>query len=165
MCERRHRSPKNFVGTYPALPVCICHEIAHVEVSECGAPEFFANGTKVLLLPGPNGKIEPAAIERAVTRRTDIHYPKPRGLTLTQATEVGTVYTPDELKALWGVARKFGLRVHMDGARFANAVASLGVAPKEITWQAGVDVLSFGGTKNGIGVGEAVVFFNVELAR
>jgi hypothetical protein len=87
MCERRHRSPKNFVGTYPALPVCICHEIAHVEVSECGAPEFFANGTKVLLLPGPNGKIEPAAIERAITRRTDIHYPKPRGLTLTQATE------------------------------------------------------------------------------
>jgi threonine aldolase len=143
----------------------LCHEIAHVEVSECGAPEFFANGTKVLLLPGANGKIEPAAIERAVTRRTDIHYPKPRGLTLTQATEVGTVYTPDELKALWGVARKFDLRVHMDGARFANAVASLGVAPKEITWQAGVDVLSFGGTKNGIGVGEAVVFFNVELAR
>jgi threonine aldolase len=143
----------------------LCHEIAHVEVSECGAPEFFANGTKVLLLPGANGKIEPAAIERAVTRRSDIHYPKPRGLTLTQATEVGTVYTPDELKALWGVARKFGLRVHMDGARFANAVASLGVAPKEITWQAGVDVLSFGGTKNGIGVGEAVVFFNVELAR
>jgi hypothetical protein len=87
MCERRHRSPKNFVGTYPALPVCICHEIAHVEVSECRAPEFFANGTKVLLLPGPNGKIEPAAIERAITRRTDIHYPKPRGLTLTQATE------------------------------------------------------------------------------
>ena len=143
----------------------LCHEIAHVETSECGAPEFFANGTKVLLLPGANGKIEPAAIERAVTRRTDIHYPKPRGLTLTQATEVGTVYTPDELKALRGVARKFDLRVHMDGARFANAVASLGVAPKEITWQAGVDVLSFGGTKNGIGVGEAVVFFNRELAR
>ena len=143
----------------------LCHEIAHVEVSECGAPEFFANGTKVLLLPGADGKIEPAAIERAVNRRTDIHYPKPRALRLTQATEVGTVYTPDELKALWGVARKFGLRVHMDGARFANAVASLGVAPKEITWQAGVDVLCFGGTKNGIGVGEAVVFFNLELAR
>jgi threonine aldolase len=143
----------------------LCHEFAHVEVSECGAPEFFANGTKILLLPGANGKIEPAAIERAVTRRTDIHYPKPRALTLTQATEVGTVYTPDELKALWGVARKFGLRVHMDGARFANAVASLGGAPKEITWQSGVDVLSFGGTKNGIGIGEAVVFFNLELAR
>src|SRR5262249_50478977 len=146
-------------------PSILCHEIRHVEVSECGQRKFFANGTKALLLPGENGKIEPAAIERAVTRRTDIHYPKPRALTLIQATEVGTVYTPDELKALWGVARRFGLRVHMDGARFANAVASLGVAPKEITWQEGVDVLSFGGTKNGIGVGEAVVFFNLELAR
>ena len=143
----------------------LCHEIAHVEVSECGAPEFFANGTKVLLLPGAGGKIDPATVGRAVNKRTDIHYPKPRGLTLTQATEVGTVYTPDELKALWGVARQFGLRVHMDGARFANAVVELGVTPKEITWQAGIDVLSFGGTKNGIGIGEAVVFFNHDLAR
>lgn len=143
----------------------LCHEIAHVEVAECGAPEFFANGTKVLLLPGANGKIDPAAVERAATRRTDLHYPKPRALSLTQATEVGTVYATDELKALWSVARRFGLRIDMDGARFANAVVALGVTPKEITWQAGVDVLSFGGTKNGIAVGEAVVFFNVELAR
>src|SRR5258706_3690266 len=97
----------------------LCHEIAHIEVAECGAPEFFGNGTKVLLLPGANGRIDPASIERAVNRRTDIHYPKPRGLSLTQATEVGTVYTPDELKALRGAARQFGLRVHMDGARFA----------------------------------------------
>jgi len=143
----------------------LCHEIAHVEVSECGAPEFFANGMKVLLLPGDNGKVDPAAVERAVRKRSDLHYPKPRGLSLTQATEVGTVYTPDELRRLGASARELGLRVHMDGARFANAVVSLGVAPKEITWQAGVDVLSFGGTKNGIGLGEAVVFFNKELAR
>lgn len=143
----------------------LCHETAHVEVSECGAPEFFANGTKVLLLPGANGKIDPASIERAVKKRTDIHYPKPRGLSLTQATEAGTVYTPDELKKIWGVARQFGLRVHMDGARFANALAALGVAARELTWQSGVDVLSLGGTKNGIGIGEAVVFFNPELAR
>ncbi len=143
----------------------LCHEIAHVEVSECGAPEFFANGTKVLLLPGADGKIDPAAIEKTVNKRTDVHYPKPRGLSLTQATEVGTVYSVDELKAIWGVARQFGLRIHMDGARFANAVVSLGVKPKEITWQAGIDVLSFGGTKNGIAVGEAVVFFNHDLAR
>ncbi len=143
----------------------LCHEVAHIEVAECGAPEFFANGTKVLLLPGANGKVDPAAVERAATRRSDIHYPKPRGLSLTQATEVGTVYTVDELKALWGVARQRGLRIQMDGARFANAVAALGVAPKEITWQAGVDVLSFGGTKNGIAIGEAVVFFNRDLAR
>ena len=143
----------------------LCHESAHVETSECGAPEFFANGSKILLLPGQNGKIDPREVERAVTRRQDIHYPKPRALSLTQATEVGTVYAPDELKALTAVAHRHGLRVHMDGARFANAVAALDVAPAELTWKAGVDVLCFGGTKNGIAIGEAVVFFNHDLAR
>ena len=142
----------------------LCHELAHVEVAECGAPEFFANGSKVLLLPGADGKIDPKAIERTVHKRTDVHYPKPRALTLTQATELGTVYSLDELRALTDAARRFHLRVHMDGARFANAVASLAVTPKEITWGAGIDVLSFGATKNGIAVGEAVVFFNPELA-
>lgn len=142
----------------------LCHELAHVEVAECGAPEFFANGSKVLLLPGADGKIDPKAIERAVHKRTDVHYPKPRALTLTQATELGTVYSLDELRALTDAARRFHLRVHMDGARFANAVVSLAAAPKEITWGAGIDVLSFGATKNGIAVGEAVVFFNPELA-
>lgn len=143
----------------------LCHEWAHVEASECGAPEFFANGSKVLLLPGANGKIDPAAIEKTVNKRPDVHYPKPRALSLTQATEVGTVYSIDELQALADAARRFNLRIHMDGARFANAVVSLGVSPKELAWQAGVDVLSFGGTKNGLGVGEAVVFFNQEAAR
>lgn len=143
----------------------LCHEIAHIEADECGAPEFFSNGTKVLLMPGANGKVVPAEIERMVKKRTDIHYPKPRAVSLTQATELGTVYSPDEIKAIWAKAKSLGLRIHMDGARFANAVASLGVTPKEITWQAGVDVLCFGGTKNGIHVGEAVVFFNRELAR
>jgi threonine aldolase len=143
----------------------LCHEFAHVEGSECGAPEFFANGTKVLLLPGANGKIDPNSIERAVNKRTDIHYPKPRALSLTQATEVGTVYSLAELGALAEIARRFQLRIQMDGARFANAVVSLGVAPKEITWKAGVDVLCFGGTKNGIAIGEAVVFFDRAMAR
>jgi threonine aldolase len=143
----------------------LCHELAHVETAECGAPEFFANGSKLLLLQGANGKIDPAEIERAVNRRTDIHYPKPRALSLTQVTEAGTVYAPAEIKTLTGVAKKFGLRVQMDGARFANAVATLGVAPADITWRAGVDVLCFGGTKNGIGIGEAVVFFDRDLAR
>jgi threonine aldolase len=143
----------------------LCHEIAHVEGSECGAPEFFANGTKVLLLPGANGKIDPQSIERAVNKRTDIHYPKPRALSLTQATEIGTVYSLDELRELAEVARRFNLRIQMDGARFANAVVSLGVTPKDLTWQAGVDVLCFGGTKNGLAVGEAVVFFDPALAR
>jgi len=143
----------------------LCHELAHVETSECGAPEFFANGSKILLLGGANGKIDPAEIEPAVKKRTDIHYPKPRALSLTQATEVGTVYSLAELQALTETARRHGLRVQMDGARFANAVASLGAAPAELTWRAGVDVLCFGGSKNGIALGEAVVFFDRELAR
>jgi len=133
--------------------------------ADCGAPEFFSNGTKVLLIPGEQGKISAESIEGMVTRRADIHYPKPRAVSLTQATEWGTVYTPDELKAIWSVTRKHDLKIQMDGARFANAVASLGVSPKEITWQAGVDVLCFGGTKNGAQVGEAVVFFNREMAE
>lgn len=142
----------------------LCHEVAHVETDECGAPEFFSNGTKVLLLRGDNGKINPSEIERMVHRRNDIHYPKPRVVSVTQSTELGTVYTPDELKAIGAVAHGLNLRMHMDGARFANAVASLGCKPKEITWQTGVDVLCFGGTKNGMAVGDAVIFFKRELA-
>jgi threonine aldolase len=142
----------------------LCHETAHVETDECGAPEFFSNGMKVLQIPGANGKIDPQGIERMVRKRTDIHYPKPRAVSVTQATEVGTVYTIEELKAIWAKTKQFGLSLHMDGARFANAIASLGVKAKEITWQAGIDVLCFGGTKNGIPIGDAVVFFNRGLA-
>ncbi len=143
----------------------ICHEVAHVEADECGAPEFFSNGSKLLLVKGPNGKITPDALEQMATKRTDLHFPKAKALTLTQSTEVGTVYTVDELHALAAMAKRHGLKVHMDGARFANAVATLGVHPSEITWRAGVDVLSLGGTKNGLAVGEAVVFFNKTLAE
>ena len=143
----------------------LCHELAHVETDECGAPEFFSNGTKVLLLPGANGKIDPAGIERVVKKRTDLHFPKPRAVSITNATEVGTAYTPGEIKSIWARTKSLDLHLHMDGARFANAVASLGCTPKEITWQAGVDVLCFGGTKQGLPVGEAVVFFNRDLAR
>jgi len=142
----------------------ICHEMAHIETDECGAAEFFSNGTKVLLVRGAHGKVDPAEVVHTVKRRSDIHYPKPKVLSLTQATELGTVYSVEELQELAEVARKHKLRIHMDGARFANAVSSLGVAPKEITWQAGVDVLCFGGTKNGFAIGEAVVFFNKALA-
>ncbi len=142
----------------------LCHETAHVEADECGAPEFFSNGTKVLLLSGANGKIDPASIERMVKRRSDVHYPKPRAVSMTQATELGTVYSPEEVRAVGDSCRKLGLRLHMDGARFANAVASLNVAPAEVTWKAGVDVLSFGGSKNGMALGEAVVFFDRALA-
>ncbi len=143
----------------------LCHEFAHVERDECGAPEFFSNGTKVLLVPGRNGKMDSAGIEDLVKRRTDIHYPKPKVVSLTQATELGTVYSVEELRIIGETCRRLGLRIQMDGARFANAVATLGVAPKELTWQAGIDVLCFGGTKNGTHVGDAVVFFDRELAR
>jgi threonine aldolase len=143
----------------------LCHELAHVETDECGAPEFFSNGTKLLLLPGPGGKLTPESITHAVERRRDIHYPKPRVVSVTQATELSTVYTLDELAAIHETCRRHGLRLHMDGARFANAVAALGVPPRAITRDVGVDVLCLGGTKNGMGVGEAVVFFDAALAE
>jgi len=142
----------------------ICHEHAHIIDDECGAPEFFSNGTKLLGAPGEHGKLAPAEIERLALKRTDIHYPKPRAVSLTQSTEMGAIYTLAELEAIRAVARKHKLAVQMDGARFANAVASLGCAPKACTWQAGVDVLCFGGTKLGMACGEAVIFFNRDLA-
>ena len=143
----------------------ICQEFAHIETDECGAPEFFSNGTKLLLAAGQHGKIDLAAVEQIITKRSDIHYPKPRVLSLTQATELGTVYNQDEVQAAGDLARRYGLRLHMDGARFANAVASLGCHPADISWRAGVDLLCFGGAKNGMAVGEAVVFFNQQLAE
>ena len=143
----------------------LCHELAHVETDECGAPEFFSNGTKLLLLPGERAKLTPEGITNAVERRRDIHYPKPRVVSVTQATELSTVYTLDELAAVHETCRRHGLRLHMDGARFANAVAALDVPPRRLTWEAGVDVLCFGGTKNGMGLGDAVVFFRPELAE
>jgi threonine aldolase len=143
----------------------ICHALAHVETDECGGPEFFSNGSKLLTADGPNGKLTPDAIDRLATKRTDLHFPKPKALSITQATECGTVYTVEELRAIAAIAKRHGLNIHMDGARFANAVARLGVAPSDITWRAGVDVLTFGGTKNGLPVGEAVIFFKKGLAE
>ena len=143
----------------------LCHEHAHLATDECGAPGFFAHGTTLVRLPGAHGKIAAADIGRAVRMRRDVHSPVVRAVSITQSTELGTVYAPDEIGALGEEARALGLRLHMDGARFANAVASLGVAPRKLTWEAGVDVLSFGGTKNGLPCGEALVFFNGELAR
>lgn len=142
----------------------ICHERSHIETDECGGPEFFAHGTKLLVVGGESGKVTPEAAHETAHRRTDIHFPKPRILSVTQSTELGTVYSIDELDALREEAKRSGLRIHMDGARFANGVAALGVAPKELTWKVGVDVLCFGGTKNGMPIGEAVVFFDRALA-
>jgi len=142
----------------------ICTDTAHVDTDECGAPEFFSNGSKLLTAKGENGKLTPASIREVALKRQDIHYPKPRVVTLTQATEVGSVYTPDEIKAISATCKELGLNLHMDGARFANACAFLGCTPAEMTWKSGVDVLCFGGTKNGMAVGEAILFFKHELA-
>jgi len=143
----------------------ICHERAHVETDECGAPEFFAGGLKLLPTAGANGKLDLAQVEATLLRHCDVHSTKPRVISLTQATEVGTVYQPAEIERIAEFARARSLFVHMDGARFANAVAALGCAPKAITWEAGVDTLAFGGTKNGTAAGELVVFFKKELAH
>jgi len=143
----------------------LCHERAHIETDECGAPEFFTGGAKLLRVSGVNGKLDLGAAADVIARYRDVHSPKPRVISITQATELGTVYTPNELEAMAAFAKEHALFVHMDGARFANAVASLGCKPKEITWQRGVDVLAFGGTKNGTAAGELVVFFQPELAE
>jgi threonine aldolase len=143
----------------------VCHEFAHSQTDECGAPEFFTGGAKLLPVAGGNGKLEIARIESALARHRDVHSPKPRALSLTQATEFGTVYGAREIEELTAYARDHSLFVHMDGARFANAVAALDCAPKTITWEAGVDVLCFGGTKNGTAAGELVLFFKKELAE
>jgi threonine aldolase len=142
----------------------ICSSSAHVETDECGAPEFFSNGSKLLVATTADGKLTPEAVRALATGRSDIHFPKPRAVTITQPTETGQVYTIAEIKSLSAVCRELGLRLHMDGARFANACASLGCSPAELTWKAGVDVLCFGGTKNGRAVGEAVLFFDRALA-
>jgi len=143
----------------------ICHEMAHAETDECGAPEFFSNGSKILVSSGENGKLTPENIEKLVLKRTDVHYPKPKAISLTQSTEVGTVYTREELLNIRNIADKYSLKLHMDGARFANAVARLGVTPKEITWQCGIDILCLGGTKNGLAVGDAILIFDKALAE
>ena len=142
----------------------ICSETAHVETDECGAPEFFSNGSKLLIARTENGKITPESIREIALKRKDIHYPKPRVVTITQATEVGSVYRPEEIRAISATCKELGLLLHVDGARFSNACAYLGCSPAELSWKAGVDVLCFGGTKNGMAVGEAILFFDHALA-
>ena len=143
----------------------ICAATSHVETDECGAPEFFSNGSKLLAAPSTDGKLSPDAIRHLATQRHDIHYPKPRVVTITQPTETGQVYRPDEIAAISAVCRELGLALHMDGSRFANACAALGCEPADITWKVGVDVLCFGGTKNGMAVGEAILFFDRRQAE
>lgn len=143
----------------------ICHEHSHIETDECGAPEFLSGGSKLLPTRGANGKLDLNEVEATILKQRELHSPKPRVLSVTQSTELGTVYTRDELGAISDFARARSLYLHMDGARFANAVATLGCTPKSITWELRLTVLCFGGTKNGGAGGEIVVFFDKELAR
>ncbi len=151
----------------PPYGMVLCHEESHVQMDECGGPEFFTGGAKLLPVAGAAGKLTPAAVKKALAGFPERppHGCPARVLSLTQGTECGTIYSVDELKAINAVAHDAKLAVHMDGARFANAVAAVGASPAEMTWKAGVDALSFGGTKNGCIAAEAVVFFDPALAQ
>jgi threonine aldolase len=146
----------------PPWGAVLCHSEAHAIVHECGAPEFFGGGLRLLGIEGEGGKLQPRAILAALDRHFGLrpHQILPAALSLTQASECGTVYQVDEIAALATLAHERGMAVHMDGARFANAVVRLGATPAEVTWRAGVDVLSFGATKGGALAAEAVVFFD-----
>jgi len=151
----------------PPFGAIFCHETAHVNTDECGAPEFYTGGAKLLGLASADGKITPAQLTAPIAhaREMGVHHVVPAALSLTQATEWGTVYTRAELTALAGAAHAAGLTVHMDGARFANALVHLGCTPAQASWQCGVDVLTLGATKNGALAAEAVIFFDPALAR
>ncbi|HEY6916824.1 MAG TPA: beta-eliminating lyase-related protein [Allosphingosinicella sp.] len=141
----------------------LCHRDAHIQNDECGAPEFYTNGAKLILGEGAGAKLSAETVEAMVARVPDgVHWIQPKALSVTNATEYGLVYTPDEVAALGRIAKSRELGFHMDGARFANAIATLGCAPADVTWKAGVDVLSFGFVKNGGMSAEALVFFGHE---
>ncbi|WP_409421916.1 low specificity L-threonine aldolase [Pseudaeromonas sp. ZJS20] len=143
-----------------------CHPESHINQDECNAPGFFSHGAKLVTVPGDNAKLDPAQLQGVLTTgQGDVHMTQPAAVSLTQATELGTLYQLEEIRAIGALCREAGLRLHMDGARFANALEALGCTPAQMTWQAGVEVLSFGATKNGaLGV-EAVVLFDPSLAE
>ncbi len=142
----------------------ICADTAHIHCDECGAPEFFT-GCKLLTVATPDGKVTVELVKEHMHGFDFEHHSQPGVISITQATEMGTVYTPEEIRSISDYAHSLGLLVHMDGARICNAAASLGLSLRDITGNAGVDILSFGGTKNGMMYGEAIVFFNPLLAR
>jgi threonine aldolase len=150
----------------PPYAAILAHEAAHVMVDECGAPEFYSGGAKLISVAGANGKLSAEGVTAAIERwrSTDPHQVPLAAISLTNATESGTVYRPEEVQEIADLARSEKMRVHMDGARFANAVASLGVPAKAVTWEAGVDALSFGATTAGCMAAECVVFFDEKLA-
>ncbi|HXV30274.1 MAG TPA: low specificity L-threonine aldolase [Sinorhizobium sp.] len=147
--------------------VVFCHRDAHARVDECGAPEFFSHGARLSPVDGERGKMDLARLEAEIHRFPPefVHGGQPMAITMTQATEAGTVYSLDEIDAIAALARAHKLPLHMDGARFANALVSLDVTPAEMTWKRGIDLLSFGGTKNGCWCAEAVILFDPSRAH
>ena len=147
----------------PSFGKIFCHELSHINTDECGAPEMFTGGAKLIDMKGIDGRISAQTLEQVIYGRGNVHHAQPSAVSITQACESGTVYPLDEIKSITSVARAHQLPVHMDGARFANALVTLGITPAQMTWQAGIDVLSFGGTKNGCLAAEVVIFFKPEL--
>jgi threonine aldolase len=148
----------------PPYGAVYCHELAHIQVDECGAPEFYTGGAKLVPLAGAHGKFDAQTLSAAIEGAGNVHAVQPAAISITQASEAGTIYTPAEIAALSEVARSNGLGLHMDGARFANALVAGNHSPAELTWKSGVDALSFGATKNGALGAEAVVLFKPALA-
>ncbi|CAN7395096.1 low specificity L-threonine aldolase [Rhizobium sp. LjRoot30] len=147
--------------------ISFCHDEAHVMADECGAPEFFSGAARLVAVGGAHGKIDPTDLKAKIGRFPPgaVHQGQPTAVTITQASEIGTVYSLDEIEAIAEITRAHNLPLHMDGARFANALVSLDATPADMTWKRGVDILSFGGTKNGCWCAEALVFFKPEMAR
>ena len=149
----------------PSYGKVFCHQMSHINTDECGAPEFFTGGAKLVPISSDNGKITADALDNVIRGVGNVHSAQPATVSITQSCEVGALYQLDEISAIAKTAHEHGLNLHMDGARFANGLVSLGVSPAEMTWKSGVDVLSFGGTKNGCLAAEAVVFFKPELVQ
>ena len=150
----------------PSYGSIYCHRDSHINCDECGAPEFYTGGAKLVTLPGAHGKLHPGELETALAATSDaVHHVQPAGLSISQASEAGTIYGPGEIHHLSQICKEYGLYFHMDGARFSNALSTAGCNPADITWKAGIDVLSFGATKNGAMNAEAVIFFNRTLAK
>jgi threonine aldolase len=147
----------------PVFGNIYCHKLAHINTDECGAPEFYTGGAKLIPLTGINGKITPEELEKNISGTGIVHHTQPSSVSITQVCETGEVYELDEIKKITDVADKHKLNMHMDGARFANALVALNCTPAEMTWKSGIDVLSFGATKNGCIAAEAIIFFKPEL--
>ena len=146
--------------------VVFCHREAHMIEDECGAPEFFTHGARLVPVDGLLGRIDPVALESEINRfpADFIHAGQPMAISITQSTEIGTVYQPDQILEISAIAKRQGLPLHMDGARFANALVALDLSPAQMTWKLGVDIISFGATKNGCWCAEALVFTNPDMA-